>query len=338
MVLLILFIFALTISIPLMIALIESNRAKLNLKDDGWWTLGRALLGGVHIKWNPDPTPVVWFEITDRQARVHTYQRAGEAGWWIEARVYLNAPLHFAARLTSPAADPLHPSLPGFVSYEPSQENESIQEDLKSFGIETNDRKRLEHCLLVGGFRGVLASLKSGLNLKSCEVFILNQVLVVRGHSAQERWGGDVIERYGPQLAEALRALTGPLLNIISKGRQRRLGPHECPATAIILNEERWRCESCGSAMHRTAAEVLRGCLDPHCEDCADGVRRNVMLAARSVKAKRLVSAQALPELGQPLSAVQARSEEELQQASQGFDFPTSMGSSVEVSAPFKAR
>jgi len=333
-----LFSLALTIAIPLLIALIESNRAKLNLKDDGWWTLGRALLGGVHIKWNPDPTPVVWFEVADRQARVHTYQRAGEPGWWIEARVYLGAPLHFAARLTSPASEPLQPSLPGFVSYEPSKENESIQEDLKSFGIETNDRKRLELCLLVGDFRGVLASLKSGLDMKSCEVFILNQVVVVRGHTVKDKWGGDVIERYGPQLAEALRALTGPLLNMISKGRQQRLAQGECPVTSTNLREERWRCELCETTMHRTAAEILRGCSDPFCERCADGVKRNVMLASRSVKAKRLVAVQALPELNHQLSLVQPQSEEEVQQASVSFDFPTAMGSVVEVETPFKAR
>lgn len=336
MILLILLSFALTLFIPLIIALIESNCTKLNLKDDGWWTLGRALLGGVHIKWNPDPTPVVWFEIEGRQARVHTYQRAGEPGWWIEARVYLAEPLHFAARLTSPAAEPLYPSLPGFVSYEPSKENESIQEDLKSFGIETNDRKRLEHCLLAGDFRGVLASLKTGLDLKSCEVFILNQVLVVRGHSIHFQWGGDVIERYGPQLAEALRALTKPLLNMISKGRQRRLTQYECPVTAIILNEEPWRCEECGVMMHRTAAEVLRGCCEPHCEACADGVHHTVMLVARSQSKKKVVLSS-----GAHVSEKSIDPKQKLTQANR-IDLPqmdgNHLGGAIKVQTPFKMR
>jgi len=338
MILLVLFSLGLTIVIPLVIALMESNRSKLNLKDDGWWTLGRALLGGVHIKWSPDPTPVVYFEVEGRQARVHAYQRAGESGWWIEARVYLEAPLHFAARLTSPAAPTLHPSLPGFVSYEASQENESIQEDLKSFGIETNDRKRLELCLLMGDFRGVLVSLKSGLNLQQCELFMLNQVLVVRGHSPQHKWGGDVIERFGPQLAEALRALTRPLLEIIRKGRQQRLGSDECPSSAVTLSDERWRCRSCGVTQHRTAAEVLRGCCEPFCDESADGVQRAVMLAGRMVKEKRLVSVQELPDLGKRVSVEQPSSEEELEQAAGAFDFPTAMGEVVGIDAPFKAR
>ena len=332
MILLILFSLALTISVPLVIALIEKNRSQLNLKDDGWWTLGRALLGGVHVKWRPDPTPVVWFEVEERQARIHTYQRAGEVGWWIEARVYLGAPLHFAARLTSPADEPLYPSLPGFVSYEPSKDHESIQEDLKSFGIETNDRKRLELCLLAGDFRGVLASLKTGLNFKQCEVFILNQLLIVRGRSESLKWGGDVVERFGPQLAEALRALTGPLLHITRKGRQQRLSRHECPVTAIILNEELWRCEGCGTAMHRTAAEVLRGCCEPHCESTVDGVDEVIMAASRVIRTEQVKR----PAQGaQPDAAPQALGAPDV---SESFDFSTSLGHAVEIDTPFKAR
>lgn len=292
----------LTISLPLVVMLMESNRARLNLRDDGAWTLARALLGGVHISWRPDPTPIVWFEVEERPARVHAYQRAGEPGWWIEGRAYLGAPLHFAARLTSPAAAPLSPSLPGFISYEPSKDHPSLQEDLKSFGIETNDRKRLESCMLAGNFRGVLTSLISGLGLTQCEVLLLNQLIIVRGHAPKDRHPGDVIERSGPQLAEALRALSEPLLQIISQSRQPRLSAQECPATAIILNEERWRCDQCGTRLHRTAVELLRGCCEPSCEGAIDGVHPSVILSTRTTKEEREVDVQDLPALSSALN------------------------------------
>lgn len=285
MTLLILTCLALTLCVPLVVALMESHRARLNLKDDGAWTLGRALVGGVHIRWRPDPTPVVWFELEGQvPARVHTYQRAGEQGLWLEARAYLTAPMHLAARLSAPPSPPLDPSLPGLTSYEPSKESKALLEDLKAFGIETNDRKRLEQCLLASECRGVITGLKAALKLDRCEVLILNQVLVVRGLSRREPSPGELFERSGPQLAEALRALSAALLDLAAKGRSPTLGPSECPLSSASLAtdlDEVWSCPSCGQRAHRSAVELVMGCCDPWCDEAADGVSPHVVKSTR---------------------------------------------------------
>ncbi|MBM4291121.1 MAG: hypothetical protein FJ138_06480 [Deltaproteobacteria bacterium] len=285
MTLIILTCLALTLCVPLLVALMESHRARLNLKDDGAWTLARALAGGVHIRWRPDPTPVVWFELDGGvPARVHTYQRAGQQGMWIEARAYLTAPLHLAARLSTPATAPLDPSLPGLTSYEPSKESRALLEDLKAFSIETNDRKRLEQCLLTSECRAVVTGLRAALKLDRCEVLILNQVLVARALSRRQVSAGELFERTGPQLAEALRALSATLLDLAAKGRSPTLGPSECPLSAAPLAadaDEVWACPSCGRRAHRSAVELLMGCCDPWCEEATDGVSAEVVRSTR---------------------------------------------------------
>ena len=67
MISLILFSIALLILLPLAVAFVEGHKRQLNPADDGYWTLARALLGGCHLRWSPDPTPIVWFDIGDGQ-------------------------------------------------------------------------------------------------------------------------------------------------------------------------------------------------------------------------------------------------------------------------------
>lgn len=305
MTLLILTCLALTLCAPLLVALMESHRARLNLKDDGAWTLGRALVGGVHIRWRPEPTPVVWFELEGQvPARVHTYQRAGEQGLWIEARAYLTAPMHLAARLSAPAAPPLDPSLPGLTSYEPSKESKALLDELKSFGIETNDRKRLEQCLLASDCRGVVTGLRASLKADRCEVLILNQVLVVRGLSKHAPSAGELFERSGPQLADALRALSAALLDLAVKGRSPTLGPSECPLSSASLGadaDEVWGCPACGQRAHRSAVELLMGCCDPWCDEAADGVSPQVVKSTRPFVRWEEVEVEVTPPPASPL-------------------------------------
>ena len=99
--------------LPILVSIAESQRQKVTSDDEGFWTLSRALMGGCHIKLDPDPMPIVWFDVGLSQGRLHISQRAGDQGWWFEGRIYLSSPVGFAARLHTPSTSPLQPALPG---------------------------------------------------------------------------------------------------------------------------------------------------------------------------------------------------------------------------------
>ena len=267
----ILFCICLTFTIPLLIALMESNRKELDVYDEGFWTLSRALMGGCHIKWDPDPTPIIWFEVGMAQGRLHTYKKAGDASLWIEGRVYLADPFNFAARFCTPRQNPLNPSFPNFVLYQdPKTEPE---EQLSTFSIETNYPDRLTHCLDQTQMRVYLKKLRDVLKLQNCELILANQLMILRGSTKSEKTEGILIESYGPQVADLIKWMTNEMMVYASMRGSVSHPDKICPASATPLGEDVWSCPSCSTRLNRSAYEILKGCCLPNCEETIDGIK-----------------------------------------------------------------
>jgi hypothetical protein len=275
----ILFFICLTLTVPLLIALMESNRKELDVYDEGFWTLARALMGGCHIKWDPDPTPIIWFEVGMAQGRIHTYKKAGDSSLWIEGRIYFTDPFHFAARLCTPRQDPLNPSFPQFSLYEdPKTEPE---EQLSTFSIETNYADRLTHCLDQTQIRVYLKKLRDVLKLNQCELILANQVMILRGCTKNAKTEGILIESYGPQIADLMKWMTNEMM-VYASMRGTSSNTHKmCIASATPLGEEIWSCPSCSTHLNRSAYEILKGCCQPQCEETIDGIKDEVLIQSR---------------------------------------------------------
>lgn len=271
------------ISIPILIAIAESQRQRVDSNDEGYWTLSRALMGGCHIKWNPDPLPVVWFDVGLSQGRLHIAKRAGDPAWWFEGRLYLSSSLGFAARLHSPPAPPLQPSLPGLSVVEDEEKDPELK--LSGFSIESNALPRLIQCLAEDEVRTLIKSLKGSLKISTCEILFAHKVFVIRGRIADDGKASDVAEKIGPHLANWFRQIVVPL-NQSSDRLISRDDYNQCPVSATDLSAgfqlgEVWKCSGCGLEMYRTAMEIMKGCVNPHCENTIDGVSEDVILSGR---------------------------------------------------------
>ena len=271
------------IVIPILVSIAESQRHRVTSDDEGFWTLSRALMGGCHLKLHPDPMPIVWFDVGLSQGRLHIGQRAGDNGWWFEGRLYLSSPLGFAARLHTPVAPPLQPSLPGMVIVEDDDKESELK--LNQFSIETNARPRLMQCLDEDDVRLLIKSLKKALQVNTCELIFAHKVFIVRGRVTEGSSASDVIERIGPHLANWLRQVVVPL-NQSSDRLITRNESFQCPVSAVDLrygypNGEIWRCPHCSTEMYRAAMEIMKGCINPKCESTIDGVSDEVMEKGR---------------------------------------------------------
>ena len=278
-----------SLAIPLLIAMMESNRNQLDPQDDGAWTLARALMGGCHVRWTPDPTPIVWFDVNIYQARIHAYQRAGDSSWWIEGRIYLKEPLQFAARLCTPKELPLKITLKGMKPFELPQD---ANEGLGNFSIETNDEDRFTLCFTQTDIKDHFKVLRDLLKLKLCEVWITNHTLVIRGNVENKHFSGEILESYGPQLAQALRSLTESLTDFTSRQPIRMMSGRICPVSAHPLTgADLWSCPLCAQKMHRVAMELFKGCMNPSCENTTDGIHDEVIYKSRPLIVMKEVEA-----------------------------------------------
>ena len=271
------------IMIPILIAIAESQRLRISTDDEGFWTLSRALMGGCHIKWRPDPMPVVWFDVGLSQGRIHIAQRAGETAWWFEGRIYLSSPLGFAARLHTPAEVPLQPSLPNMKICEDEERDGELK--LSGFSIESNAAPRLMQCLSDADLRRWIKSLKSSLKVGACEIIFAHHVFVVRGRVDSDDKPSDIAERIGPHLANWMRQIVVPL-NQSSDRMINRADAHLCPVSASDLrygyeHDEVWQCPNCHQELYRAAMEIMKGCVNPSCSHCIDGVDEKVLFAGR---------------------------------------------------------
>lgn len=268
--------------LPILVALAEAQRPAISSFEEGYWTVARALLGGCHVKWLPDPLPVIWFDVGLSQGRIHLFKRAGDQSWWFEGRVYLSQPLGFAARLATPVEEFQAQTFPKMVSVVDEEPEVDLQ--LKNFTIETNASPRLMRCLSADEVRPLLKSLKATLKLHSVEFIMAHQVFVVRGNLNSSSPPSELVERFGPQLANWFRLIISPL-NQFSGQLLSREG-ELCPASAIDLSEgedlgEVWGCHLCGTRMYRVAMEVMKGCVNPACENTIDGVAEEVIHSGR---------------------------------------------------------
>ena len=269
--------------LPILVSIAESQRQKVTSDDEGFWTLSRALMGGCHIKLDPDPMPIVWFDVGLSQGRLHISQRAGDQGWWFEGRIYLSSPVGFAARLHTPSTSPLQPALPGFTVVNDADKESELA--LSGFSIETSARPRLMQCLEEDDLRLLIKSLKSSLKVNTCEILFANRVFVVRGRIRDGDSASDIAERVGPHLANWLRQLVVPLTQ--ASDRLNNRNEHfQCPVSATDLrygyeNGEVWRCSKCGSEMYRAAMELMKGCVTPSCSGAIDGISEDVLELGR---------------------------------------------------------
>lgn len=271
------------LTLPILIWIAESQRQKLTSNDEGFWTLSRALMGGCHIKIDPDPMPIVWFDVGLSQGRLHISQRAGDQAWWFEGRVYLSNPLGFAARLHTPVAPPLQPSLPGFAVIEDDDKGSELA--LSGFSIETSARPRLMECLEEDELRLLIKSLKTSLKVNTCEILFANKVFIVRGRITEGESASDVAEKVGPHLVNWLRMLVTPL-NQASDRLNNRNEHFQCPVSATDLrygydHNEIWRCSECKSELYRAAMELMKGCVTPNCSGAIDGISEEVIELGR---------------------------------------------------------
>ena len=278
-----LFCLAMFIVIPSLVAIAEAQQPKITTDDEGYWTLARALLGGCHLKWTPEPLPIVWFDVGLSQGRLHMFQRAGDASWWFEARIYLSLPLGFAARLAHPAAPPLQPTFPEMREIEDTEEDSELK--LSGFSIETNAAPRLLQCLSTDEVRPLLKALKGALKVSHIEFIFAHRVFVVRGSLMSDERPSELAERLGPQLANWIRLMIIPL----NQSSDRLISRHDqalCPASAVDLrladlHGETWTCPQCSLQMYRAASEVMKGCVNPHCDETVDGIAEEVILSGR---------------------------------------------------------
>ena len=265
-----------------MVAIAEAQRPKITSDDEGYWTLARALMGGCHIKWSPEPLPIIWFDVGLSQGRLHMYQQAGDSAHWFEGRIYLSQPLGFAARLASPAAPPLQPSFPNMVEVEDEQKDAELK--LSGFSIETNAKPRLMKCLSADELRPLLKSLKAVLKLSSVEFIMAHKVFVIRGCIKDSAPPSELAERFGPQLVNWMRLTIGPLTEFSDRLLIKE--SELCPASAVEISKtferrELWECHECGEMMYRVAMEVMKGCVNPHCESTVDGLSDLVLNIGR---------------------------------------------------------
>ena len=283
MISLILFSIALLILLPLAVAFVEGHKRQLNPADDGYWTLARALLGGCHLRWSPDPTPIVWFDIGDGQGRIHTYQSAGEDGWWLEGRVYMKRPCLFAARLCIPPQPPLNPTLNQMNEIRYSKEkNDDL---LKRFSFETSHTKRFEAWITTDSVREALSGIQSNLPLEKTEILITSQIIIIRGcgHVQNDQSPGELVERLGLQLSQAMRELFEGVGDFIHSARLKNSDELEVidPVTGRPITGEPWSCSKCGQRQEWNSMEIIRGCSNPECTDCIDGISYDVLKKSR---------------------------------------------------------
>jgi hypothetical protein len=270
MVSIVLMCFLICLVLPLFFSLIESRKKQLDLTDDGYWTLSRALLGGSHIKWLGDPNVVVWFEHEKRQCRIHSFKKAGDVRYYLEGRVYLDRPIRFASRLCQPHQAPTVPTL---SNLEPS--NDFVKnDDYKMFSIETTDTKKLNYCLDMLDMKSALKDINKTLNSSQVEIWLLNTGLVIRMLVNEDLSAGDAVEKYGPQLSMKLRELSDALADFSYKLKIFSLPEGECLVSAVSLRDfsDLWECPSCHQKMSRSAMELMKGCFTPHCDQSIDGV------------------------------------------------------------------
>lgn len=269
--------------VPSLVAIAESQQPTISTDDEGYWTLARALLGGCHLKWTPEPLPIVWFDVGLSQGRLHMFQRAGDRSCWFEGRVYLSLPLGFAARLSQPASPPLQPTFPGMHVIEDPEEDSDLK--LTGFSLESNAPPRLMQCLGTDEVRPLIKALKGALKVNTIEFIFAHHVFIVRGSLTSDERPSELAERLGPQLANWMRLMITPLNQssdrLISRG-DRTL----CPASAIDLriaeeHGEIWTCTECSLKMYRASSEVMKGCVNPSCEGTIDGIADEVLSSGR---------------------------------------------------------
>ncbi len=262
--------------IPLFVALVESRKKQLNLKDDGYWTLSRALLGGTHLKLKDDPSLVVYFEHETRQCRMHVYQKAGETNWYLEGRVYQDRPFRFTARLCVPPQAPLIPNLPELEVIKDFEKHE----DYKVFSIETNDLKKLSFCLENAEMKIVLKDLNKALRSTKVELLLLNTGISIRMKIDEAGlMAGEVMEKYGPNFSIKLKDLSDVLSDFSYRLKIFNLAEGECPVSSFPYRQETdvWACPSCGQKMMRSAMELSKGCFSAYCEESVDGVPKELI-------------------------------------------------------------
>jgi hypothetical protein len=257
--------------IPLFVALVESRRKQLDLKDHGYWTLARALLGGTHLRLKDDPSLLVYFEHETRQCRMHVYQKAGETNWYLEGRVYQDRPFRFTARLCLPHQPALVPNLPELEVIKEFEKHE----DYKVFSIESNDLKKLSFCLEQAEMKQALKDLNRALKSSKVEVLLLNTGISIRMKIDEAGlMAGDVMEKYGPNFSVKLKEISDILSDFSYRLKIFNRAEGECPVSAYPYQYETdvWACPSCGQKMMRSAMEISKGCFSPYCEESIDGV------------------------------------------------------------------
>ena len=300
MISIVIFCLVIFLTLPALIAVAEAQQPKIKTDDEGYWTLARALLGGCHLKWTPDPLPIIWFDVGLSQGRLHMFQRAGDPSWWFEGRIYLSVPLGFAARLSQPPAEPLQPTLPEMHVIEDAEREPELK--LSGFSLESNATPRLMQCLSTDEVRPLLKALKPALKVNTLEFLFAHHVFVVRGSMISNEQPSEIAERIGPQLANWMRLMITPL-NQSSDRLISRNDQEFCPVSAVDLMNapergEIWNCKHCQLTMYRASAEVMKGCINPHCGGTIDGIHEDVILSGRPQIEIREVDVEEVGDMG----------------------------------------
>ena len=144
-------------TVPVIIAFVESARLRSGPWDVGFWGLARSVGGTCHVPWRRRGTPVIRFELPDGRARLRVVKLPGWQRWRVEVRAYQESHFGFTARLTSPQTDPVRWRTPGLEPLDVFPEEEQYMVD---FGFETTDEHLLRWLLRHQKLRKTLASFK----------------------------------------------------------------------------------------------------------------------------------------------------------------------------------
>ena len=258
--------------VPFLIASLEDKVALFHPEDDGAWTLARALAGGVHLRWSPDPRPIVWFESPAGKGRLHGFRRAGEREPWVELRIYLDVASHLAAKISTTDDH----GLISFKGLKPYRAGEK-EAHLARFYLQTNDSARFAQLLSLPSLRASLQDLKERIPTKNLELLFLNTLIIVKarweGEQSELSQDGDALEQLGLPMRALGEQLAESVGEFVRLQRNGFLEEDECPVSGYPLQgRDLWRCEFCQSRLHRVCFESLGGCANPDCEGCTDGI------------------------------------------------------------------
>ena len=259
------------LTVPIAVAIGESALGGMGSRDVGFWALARSVGGTCHVPWGRRRSPVIRFELPDGEARL----RAGTGGWrrWsVEVRSYQNAKFGFAARLSSPAAEPVRWRTPGLAPVEVYADD---QEYLADYSFESTDERLLRWLLRRSGSRKQLERVLVDSGAERVEVKLLNRVIVIRAQSPKGWKIGSAVEHLGPPMVALLRRLSADLDELGSA--MNRTGEFDpttvtCPACGAGVRVDPYRCPGCGAFMHRGCLEMSDGCINPTCQLVPDAL------------------------------------------------------------------